>query len=272
MLKLAVATAVFAVAFSTLAEERGAKVTAMRGSARYHTGDNQWRPVKEGDVLHTGAVIQTASGSSVDLLLDGYATPLKPSYGPPEGRALLGPVPIVTANMVRLYENTTIAFDKLTCTDTGADTVTETQIDLRKGKLFGTAKKITGASKYEVRVPNGVAAIRGTIWTIDDSGKVNVLSGTVVITVSRPGEPQVVYVVSAGNSFDPATGAINALPGDASNSMSQTTSDLGAGGYVTPAKFQYDNTINFVSPTVGDSPGGGNGNGNGNGDGYGETK
>ena len=65
-------------------------------------------------------------------------------------------------NIVRMWENTLLGVDKLTFTQTGADVVTETQLDLKAGHIFGMVKKMSAASKYEVKIPNGVAGIRGT--------------------------------------------------------------------------------------------------------------
>src|SRR5216683_977799 len=65
-----------------------AKVIRLTGLARYTTGDNKWHPLSEGDILQSGAVIQTASGSQVDLLLSDVGSnaeqPVRPalSYQP----------------------------------------------------------------------------------------------------------------------------------------------------------------------------------------------
>ncbi len=37
--------------------------------------------------------------------------------------------------MVRIWENTLLSIDKLTVTQTGADVVTETQLDLKAGHI-----------------------------------------------------------------------------------------------------------------------------------------
>src|SRR5215475_3605583 len=48
-----------------------AKVIKMKGQARFTTGNGVWQPLKVGDVLKPGTVIQTAmeKGSYVDLVL-----------------------------------------------------------------------------------------------------------------------------------------------------------------------------------------------------------
>ena len=69
-----------------------------------------------------------------------------------------------------MWENTLLGIDKLTVTQTGADVVTETQLDLKAGHIFGMVKKMSAASKYEVKIPNGVAGIRGTVYDISAEG------------------------------------------------------------------------------------------------------
>src|SRR5947209_3491181 len=48
-----------------------AKVIRMSGHARFTTGNNVWQPLKVGDTLRAGTVIQTENqkGSYVDLIL-----------------------------------------------------------------------------------------------------------------------------------------------------------------------------------------------------------
>src|SRR5882672_2429570 len=49
--------------------EAGAKVVRIKGDARFATANNVWQPLKVGDVLKSGAIIQTAKDSRVDLVL-----------------------------------------------------------------------------------------------------------------------------------------------------------------------------------------------------------
>jgi hypothetical protein len=89
-----------------------------------------------------------------------------------------------------LTENTTLGLDKLTLTDTGADTVVEVQLNLPEGTILGNVGKLSAASKYEVKVPNGVAGVRGTRYRISSTGYTVVLDGTVVFVYVPPnGQP-----------------------------------------------------------------------------------
>ncbi len=66
--------------------------------------------------------------------------------------------------------NTTLGIDKLTITDTGADTVSDTELNLKKGKIFASVKKLSGASQYLIKLPSGIAGVRGTKFSISADG------------------------------------------------------------------------------------------------------
>src|SRR5262249_26136213 len=156
----------------------------LKGAARYMvSGSTDWRPIKVGAMLKPGTVIQTAADSYVDLVFNNA----RATQG--LGSALTSEVssrasassgddnykPKVVQDAVRIFENTVLGIDKLTTMKTGADTVTETQLDLKAGRIFGTVKKLSAASVYEVKIPNGVAGIRGTIYLIGADGVLSVL-------------------------------------------------------------------------------------------------
>jgi hypothetical protein len=65
------------------------------------------------------------------------------------------------ANIVRVFQSTVVGVDKLTLERTGVDEVSETQLDLRAGQIMFNVKKLSAQSRYEIKVPNGVAGIRG---------------------------------------------------------------------------------------------------------------
>src|SRR5262244_813482 len=51
-------------------QQGSAKVVNLKGSARFMSGDTTWHPLKVGAILKPGTVLQTASGSYVDLVLN----------------------------------------------------------------------------------------------------------------------------------------------------------------------------------------------------------
>ena len=120
------------------------KVLRIKGSARYTSGNNVWQPLKAGDVIKPGSVIQTGMehGSFVDLALGDGSGPV--AYGSSSSSSTPTVMPAVNfqqpksqQNFVRVWENSLLGVDKLTSTDTGADPVTETQLDLKAGHIFG---------------------------------------------------------------------------------------------------------------------------------------
>ena len=229
-----------------------AKVVALSGNARYFVaGDSTPHAVKIGMVLKPGITIQTASGpmNYVDLILNNAHAVAPPSPSPSD---IAHYSPKAEQDGIRIFENSVLSVDKLSVTPTGADTVTDTELDLKAGSILGTVKKLAPASKYEVKIPNGVAGIRGTIYYLSASGILRVLTGSVVMAYVGPGGNVITQVVNGGEQFDINTGLVTPI----------STADLGiiirsALGFVNPVVGQpinyiaSDHRIFFVSPTHG---------------------
>lgn len=162
---------------SAQAESGKAVVRAVRGTADYSDGGS-WIALRVGKVLNPGSKIRTQPQSSVDLFL-----------------AVNGPV-------VRVTENTELGLDKLSFENTGADTVIETQLDLKSGRVLGKVNKLAAASKYEVKTPVGVAAIKGTEYDISANGIFRVIQGEVLVAFGQ-GKSQ---AVRGGEVFTPTGG------------------------------------------------------------------
>jgi hypothetical protein len=220
-----------------------AKVVRLKGAARYSTGNNVWQPLKVGDVVKGGTIIQTAGKSSVDLVLgDGSAPVARPV--PAE---MVSYQPTADQNLVRLWENTLLSVDKMTFTETGADVVTETQLDLKAGHIFGMVKKMSAASKYEVKIPNGVAGIRGTIYDISAEGLIKVLTGSVVLAYVGPDGTVVTQVIMGLQQFDARTGVLMQLPDIDRTGMGRLVKQLPVAVTATATSRLVDRPL-FVSP------------------------
>jgi hypothetical protein len=115
-----------------------AQVQSLKGKATWSTNSGVVHPLKVNSILPAGSTIKTGPESSVDLFL-GYS-----------------------AGVVRLGPDTTFSLEKLTVTDTGADKVVDVQVNLPAGEMFFNVNKLSKASRYEIKIPNGVAGIRGT--------------------------------------------------------------------------------------------------------------
>ena len=168
---LIVGVAVLGLAASLPAQIPGkAEVRAIKGSATYSAAGAAPARLKVGTVLYSGSTIKTDSGSTVDLFM---------------GKS---------AGFIRVTANTTLALDKLAFTETGADTVVEVQLNLPEGTMLGNVNKLSAASKYEVKIPNGVAGIRGTRFRISSSGYVVLLDGSLIMVyVPTPGGTPIPY-------------------------------------------------------------------------------
>jgi hypothetical protein len=233
-----------ALASSVLAETQSinAKVTKIKGSARYST-----------DSSAKGSYVDLVLGDALPVVqspkIGQTSLPYPPTHTPPSFQ------PSVQANTVRLFEDSALALDKLTCTKTGMDEVSETQFDLRAGKMFGRVKKLSAGSKYEIKLPNGVAGIRGTIYTVDVNGVVTVLEGTVVISIVGADGKVVTVVVEAGFMYDPrAGGAPVRLTDTLMQELLLAAKQAGAGVEIGPTSYTLDQTVINVSPTTGTTP------------------
>src|SRR5438045_8734242 len=189
---LIVGVAVLGLAASLPAQIPGkAEVRAIKGSATYAAAGTAPARLKVGTVLYSGSTIKTDSGSTVDLFM---------------GKS---------AGFIRVTENTTLALDKLAFTETGADTVVEVQLNLPEGTMLGNVNKLSAASKDEVKIPNGVAGIRGTRFRISSSGYVVLLDGSLIMVyVPTPGGTPIPYPLFGppAQYFSPTEGVKPAPP------------------------------------------------------------
>lgn len=250
-------TLAMATSLSAQTQDGTIKVVSLKGAARYMVVGSEWKPVKAGLMLKPGTVIQTAADSYVDVVLNnakatqglGSALSDEASFSTTSSSGD-NYKPKAVQDAVRVFENSVMSFDKLTVTKTGADTVTETQLDLKAGRIFGTVKKLSNASIYEIKVPNGVAGIRGTIYLIGADGRVSVLTGAVTISYVTNGAV-VTKDVPAGFQFDPVTGLVTPITDPVLRHLaylaqvfSRYLPDMRGSTYIQ------DNTIYNVSPTT----------------------
>jgi len=205
-------------------------VRSVKGDAFYSTGPGTpLMPLKTGTVLGPGATVKTGKAGAVDLFL---------------GRS---------AGTVRLAEDTTLSFDKFTITDTGADTVVDAQLNLPEGTILGNVNKLSAASKYEVKLPNGVAGVRGTEYRMSSTGYIVVLNGTVIFVYVPPGGQPTPYTLLGPPAvyFSPIEG-VRPAPEDL---VTEVRGQLGRGVIVPgggPGAVPFQEP--FVSPGTGAKP------------------
>ena len=200
-------------------------VTAVRvdGQVEYNLGDGLWHPLVQGKVLTQGATVRSIGESSADLVLGreiqynpGMPHPVQVNESASMGLGTSGKRPAVQQNVVRVLADSTLSVDKLVISDSGTDTVSDTELNLTQGKIFCKVKKLTEASQYLVKIPKGVAGVRGTTFSISVDGKVVCFESTsngVTISFKGAGGKQVTLVVQPGGQLSPESGTVARISG-----------------------------------------------------------
>jgi FecR protein len=248
------------------AKQRTGKVVRIKGAARYSTGKNVWQPLKVGAILKSGYVVQTAQDSYADVVLneesDAPAVPVAATAKrstPPASSKSPSPASAATRSVeqdvVRVLEDSVLSFDRLTAVDTGADRVTETELDLRTGAIFCAVKKQAAASRFEIKIPNGVAGIRGTYVYANSKGTFACYSGSVVAAYSSTSAatPSAdAQVVGGGYQFDCVTRQLSPIAASLMAQLELLVNDFGGifpkTGARLPSTRSFDQTLYFVSP------------------------
>ena len=232
-----------------------ATVVRISGEARYSLGDGKWHPLVAGKILAAGSVVQTGAGASVDIVLgkkvqmpQGSPVPDRISEAPDAGvRGLVTYKPSAEQNTVRMTGDTVLAIDKLTVSDTGVDSVSDTELDLRQGAIYNSVKKLSGASQYLIKIPNGIAGVRGTLFYISATGECASFKNVVVLSIiGGNGKPETV-VVGEGTQFNPQTGQTSPLPPDMIHGLGEIFSALRT-MYLGVVDFTFDTTRCHISP------------------------
>jgi hypothetical protein len=248
-----------------------ATVVRIVGEARYSLGDGIWHPLVAGKILAAGSVIQAGHDATVDVILGKkilmpQAQPLPDRISmaaDSDVRGFVSYKPSAEQNAVRLTSDTVLAIDKLTVSDTGVDTVSDTELDLRQGGIYFSVKKLSGASQYLIKIPNGIAGIRGTFGYIDSHGHCTNIprhdepagyKSSIVFSFMPPGgQAPFTIVLGEGYSFNPDTGQTSPSPADSIKDMGQIITALRT-LYWGDVNFTYDRTQCHISPTQGFQP------------------
>jgi hypothetical protein len=210
------------------AAARTGKVVRIKGEARYSTGKKIWEPLKVGAILKSGSIVQTAKDSFVDIVVNEDASaaavvlksPTATSASPSSGGGAGGSsTPTPDQDVIRVLDDSYLVFDNMSAKGNASARVTETLLDLKKGSIFGSVKKQTAASRFEVKIPNGVAGIRGTIFLISAAGNVSCLTGSVVAAFTGSSGDVATQVVGGGNQLNTNTGEMSGLTAAESNAI-----------------------------------------------------
>jgi hypothetical protein len=152
-----------------------ATVIRVKGEASYSLDGGAHKfALLPGKFLEAGSTIYTGDEGTVDVIL-GKSLELPQAAWTPKRislavdspvRGLVSYRPSAEQNVVRLMPDSTLVIDKLTTTSSGADTVSDTELDLKQGSIFASVKKLSPAAQYLVKTPTGIAGVRGTEFSI----------------------------------------------------------------------------------------------------------
>jgi hypothetical protein len=198
-----------------------ATVVRVKGEASYSLdGGAHKYPLVPGKFLEAGSTIYTGEDGVVDVIL-GKAIDLPQATWVPKRislavdspvRGLVSYRPSAEQNVVRLMNSSTLVIDKLTTTSSGADTVSDTELDLKSGSIYASVKKLSPAAQYLVKTPTGIAGVRGTQFTIalnldgsikDVSVYRTVNDDGLVLAVTPPSGVTQTYTIKAGEIWQP---------------------------------------------------------------------
>jgi hypothetical protein len=245
-----------------------ATVVRIQGDVSYSLGDSNWHPLVPGKYLPPGASIRTGENGVADVVL-GIAvnfpqadTPSRIGLAPDAPvRGMISYKPTAEQNAIRLDQNSLLTIDKLTTTDTGADTVSDTELNLKQGSFYASVKKLSAAAQYIVKTPSGIIGVRGTQFSIDLNGdgtiqNVSVFHTTndegLILSMTSPSGSTVSQVVSEGQMYvrDSGSGKLIPIPASVIQELQQAFSDLRT-IYGLVSSFERDNTIIYESPDFG---------------------
>ncbi len=249
-----------------------ATVVRVKGGASYTLGGGDgWHPLVVGKLLSAGASIKTLPDAMVDVVLgkniqmpQAHPTPDKISLAPDASvRGLVDYTPSAEQNVVRLSGESTLKIDTLAVSDTGVDTVSDTELDLQKGRVFYSVKKLSAESKYLIKIPNGIAGVRGSQGFIGTDGRCGAVVHPLWLSmVGSDGRP-VTITIPEGQEYNPGTGKCSPMPPEILALLGQI-SIAARTCYWEICSFSFNrNQWCHISPTLGNRGGGGNHGGDG---------
>jgi hypothetical protein len=262
----AISAAILSLAISASADSVKAgyaTVVRVQGLASYTLGNGEKHPLIAGKVLPAGATIYTGDNGIVDIVLgqeidfpQSSKTPDRISAAPDASvRGLISYTPSAQQNVIRLNFETTLTIDKLSATSADSDTVGDTELDLQKGRIFASVKKESPTTEYIVKLPHGVAGIRGTKCSISADGVVAVFesttSGVMVSLTDANGNAQT-FLVAPGHMLDLGqNGEPIVLPPNLFIVLSGVFNNIQTTYYVSVTTASNGTTTVYVSSTSG---------------------
>jgi hypothetical protein len=154
-------------------------VRSVHGKVEFWDGSS-WQPLLVNHYLTTGTPIRTGPGADVYLQVNGFTSTIKLSE---DGQL------------------------DLTTMMAGRGSVTRTVLDVRKGTILGSVKKLSSQDGYQVRGGGVTMKVHGTDYKMSADGRVEIITG--IATVTSDGKD---YQVATGRYFDPKKNEVGKLP------------------------------------------------------------
>ncbi len=190
-----------------------AKAYGVRGDVQYRIADGPWMAVHNGDEFDGQTTIKTTGPDAVVNLKIAH-----------------------NSSSVRVMPNSSMKIENLNFIG-GADGDSDTMLNLQSGTIVGSVEKLSRASHYEIRTPNGVAGIRGTDFAIsveplaDGTYRVTFtcVTGEVIAAALVKGDVPITQVLNTGESWTPGA-ALNKTVPELLEFYKQAIADLLRGG------------------------------------------
>jgi hypothetical protein len=235
-----------------------ATVVRITGEARYTADGNTWHPIVAGLVLTAGEVVQTSTGGSLDLVLGGRIVKhlvASPDVVAPAAdndvRGMTSYQSSAEQNVIHMDSGTVLSIDKLMIGNTGVDAVSDTELDLRQGTIFGNVKKLSASSEYLIKMPNGIAGVRGTTFILSANGDVTIISGSMVVSHTNAQGQVTTTVLGPGDQLNPFTGQVTQLsPSQVIREERRLHLTITIEYGVISFIWQNDKTTIFISPNL----------------------
>jgi hypothetical protein len=204
---------------------REATVLALAGTARYSSGGGSFSPVAIGTVLHEGDIVQTTAGSHADIDMSD------------------------NVGLLQVAPNSMVTLRTMKTTRTPADTVTETDLDLKKGTLYFQVNKLSKASRYEITTPKGIAGIRGTAGSVTADGQLTITEGLGGMAYPNNGGVDT-FLVHDGETVGPNDRPPHPAPGEVLRDIVEALRDAATHGIGHDLKPFVPPVEPFISPVL----------------------
>jgi len=167
-------------------------VRGLMGSATYSAAGSAATPLRPGAIILIGATVKTGMGAAVDLSFSH------------------------NAGVVRLLQNSTLSLDRFNASGPTPGAAVDLQLNLVEGALLGFDQKLSGTSKYRVKVPQGIADLTGSKYRLDAQGYLVLLEGTALFAFVPAGGSPTPFPLTAPPAvyFSPLEGGVRPAPSE----------------------------------------------------------